>query len=424
MASILEIILVGWIEPFLWLMSMSELYVQKSRKQCICSFYVYYGFIIVKQIISNTIGNPTIQVVIMVATELFVIFATVLLFEGRLYKKLISVITFYCILVAAELIVVKCYSALAPNDFNIIEQDEIANYICGVIIIVVKVMACYCFFKSVKIKQYFSCNKERVFLAVMVIAMVLFIMSRSFIHRKESNMSFAMDALGILLLWNVFSFLITLKKKDNDIVNLQQDIRRSMERKELAQDIERFKHNYAVNMLVLKNLFCYQQYDTFETYMNAVFTDVEKAKLLYNHSNIAIRILMSGLLQTAKDMGIEFTVKILVREFGMEDGDICSILQNLVKNGLEAAAKVPHDIARVSLQVLPTDMGYEIRCNNTCMGTVDFTKTSKQDKKAHGFGVGIVDKIVNKYHGIVTRQCLETERAGIGYVTISVYICL
>ena len=58
------------------------------------------------------------------------------------------------------------------------------------------------------------------------------------------------------------------------------------------------------------------------------------------------------------------------------------------------------------------------------MGTVDFTKTSKQDKKAHGFGVGIVDKIVNKYNGIVTRQCLETERAGIGYVTISINICL
>ena len=115
-------------------------------------------------------------------------------------------------------------------------------------------------------------------------------------------------------------------------------------------------------------------------------------------------------------------MRILVQEFGMEDEEICSILQNLVINGLEAAVKVPNDMARVSLQVLPNEDGYEIRCSNDCMGTVDFTKTSKRDKNAHGFGVGIVDKIVKKYSGIVTRCYLERE--GVGRVTISIYIML
>ena len=58
------------------------------------------------------------------------------------------------------------------------------------------------------------------------------------------------------------------------------------------------------------------------------------------------------------------------------------------------------------------------------MGTVDFTKTSKRDKNAHGFGVGIVDKIVKKYSGIVTRRYLEREREGVGRVIISIYITL
>ena len=165
---------------------------------------------------------------------------------------------------------------------------------------------------------------------------------------------------------------------------MQQDIRKNMERNELAQDIDRFKHSYSVNMLIMKNLLCNQQYDTFDTYMEEAFEDVEKAELLFNHSNITIRILMSGLIQTARKMRIPFAVRIPVQEFGMEDEEICSILQNLVKNGLEAAAKVPQDIAHVCLQVLPNEDGYEIRCSNECMGTVDFEKTSKTISEKEG----------------------------------------
>lgn len=424
MAFILEIVLTGWIDPFLWFKSMSALYVLKSKKRCIWSFLVYGVLLIVKQLTSNHTGNPLLQVITIVVIELYLIFATVFLFKGHLREKIISIFVFYCILIVTELIVVKCYVALAHTDLDNIVQNRIANNICGVMITFLKAIACYCLFGSAKIKQFFYCNKERVFLAVMVIAMLFFLMSRSSLHDKQSDMSFLMNMLWLLFLWNVFSLLITLKKKNNDISDLQQDIRKSMERNELVLDIDRFKYNYEVNMFVLKNLFCNQQYDTFEAYMEKAFVDVEKAELLFNHSNMAIRILMSGLIQTAREMKVPFSVRIPVQEFGMEDKDICSILQNLAKNGLEAAAQVPRDIAHVSLQVLPNEEGYEIRCSNECMGNVDFTKTSKRDKKAHGFGVGIVDKLVRKYYGIITRQCMETERAGISHVTVSIRITL
>lgn len=424
MAYILEMVLTSWIDPFLWFKSMSALYVQKSKKRCICTVVVLYALIVTKQIISNTLDNTLLQIIAMVAVEFYMVCATVFLFEGRFYKKLISVFVFCCILIAAELIVFKCYVMLVSANLDNIFQNRIAYEIGCFMITFLKAIACYCLFGSVKIKQFFYYYKERVFLAVMVIAMLLFLLSRGFLNKKQSDMSFVTDILWLLLLWNAFSLVFVLTKKDNDISDLQQDIRKSMEQNGLAQDIERFKHSYSVNMLVMKNLVCNQQYDMFEKYMEKAFADVEKAELLFNHSNIAIRILISGLIQTAKKMRVPFTARILVQEFGMEDEEICSILQNLVKNGLEAAVKVPHDIRHVSLQVLPNEDGYEIRCSNDCMGTVDFTKTSKRDKSAHGFGVGIVDKIVKKYSGIVTRKYWETEREGIGRVTISIYILL
>ena len=174
----------------------------------------------------------------------------------------------------------------------------------------------------------------------------------------------------------------------------------------------------------MKNLCYYKKYDELGKYMEEVFKDVEKAELLFNHSNIAIRILISGLIQMANDMKIPFSVQVPVEEFGMDDEDICSILQNLVKNALEAASKVSHYSKHVTLQVLDTDDGYEIRCINDCMGEVNFDKTSKQNKQMHGLGVGIVDKIVAEHYGTIQRKYEKAEDEKIGHVTVSIQFCL
>jgi len=424
MAFILETVLTGWMDPLLWFKSMSTLYIQKSKTRCRYSFFVYYILIIVKQFISNYINNNTICAIVMIGVEIYVICATMFLFEGRLREKAISVFIFYCILSATELIVIEWCVTFVRLDFDAILHSRIVNFTCGFLIKLLQVILCYCFFGSMKIKQFFYRNKERVTLTVIVSIMLVCFLSKGIMQEKNSDTLLLLEIVWLLFLWNVFSFLITLKKKDKCILDLQQDANNNVKRNELAQDIERFKYNFPVNVLIMKNLFCYKQYDRFEKYMEEVFQDVEKAELLFNHSNITIRILISGLIQSAKEMRIPLSVRIQVREFGMDDEEICSILQNLVKNGLEAAAKVPHEIAHVSLQVLYNEVGYEIRCINDCMGTVDFTKTSKLNKRMHGFGVGIVDKIVKKHHGIVKREYVETEKSGIGLVIVSILIVL
>ena len=299
MAFILEIVLTGWIDPFLWFKSMSALYVQKSRKRCIWLFLIYWALLIVKKFMSNSIVNPSIQVVMIITVELYVIFATVFLYEGCFHEKVISVFAFYCILSATELIVIKCYVSLVHMDLDTILQNSMENFTCGILIKILESILCYCFFVSKRVKQFFYCNKERVALTVMAVVMLFGVLSRNSMHEKQSDKILLLDVVWLVFLWNVFSFLITLKKKDNDILDLQQDISRSIERNDLTQDIDRFKHSYSVNMLVMKNLLCNQQYDTFGAYMEETFEDVEKAELLFNHSNITIRILMSGLIQTA-----------------------------------------------------------------------------------------------------------------------------
>lgn len=422
MAVILKMALLCWIEPFLWYKSMSARYVQKSKKRCMVAFLVHCMLLIVKTLITNAIGNPFIQGITMVALELYMISVTVFSFEGRLRDKLLSVFVFNCILIATELIVIKGYAFLLHTDLDAIFQNQVAYDICDLLIIFIESITCYCFFGSGKLIHFFYHMKERVILIIMMGGILFDLLVKSFWHENQSDMTFLTDIVWLGFLVNAFSFIMALKRKNNYISELQQDISHNMERKELVEDIDRFKYSYSVNMLIMKNLLSNQQYDVLGDYMETAFADIEKAVLLYDHSNLAIRILISRFIQTARKMRIPFTVRILVKEFGMTDEDICSVFQNLITNGLEAAAKVPCDMAFVTLQVLLREDGYEIICSNTCSGKADFTKTSKWDKQNHGFGVGIIDKIAKKYSAIVTRECLETEREGVGRVIIAIRV--
>ena len=230
--------------------------------------------------------------------------------------------------------------------------------------------------------------------------------------------------IQILLQWYVLSSLFMFKKKEKTVWELSQEVNCSVERKELVSDIARFKNNYLMNSLVMKNMYYYQKYDALGSYMEEVFEDVKKAELLFNHSNIALRILISGLMQLANEMNIPLSVQVSVEKFGMDDEEICTIIQNLVRNALEATAKVPYYARRVTLQILDTDNGYEIRCINDCMGEVNFEKTSKRNKQMHGFGIRIVDRIVSEYHGIIQREYIKEESEEIGHVIVSIQFCL
>lgn len=112
MAFILEAILTGWIDPLLWYKSMSALYIQKNKKLCFGAFVMNCLLLIFKQFITNTTQNSFIQIILMVGIQVYLIIVTVFLFEGCLHDKLISIFIFFCILSAAELLVMKCYAII------------------------------------------------------------------------------------------------------------------------------------------------------------------------------------------------------------------------------------------------------------------------------------------------------------------------
>ncbi|HBI62698.1 MAG TPA: hypothetical protein DDY31_16085, partial [Lachnospiraceae bacterium] len=81
--------------------------------------------------------------------------------------------------------------------------------------------------------------------------------------------------------------------------------------------------------------------------------------------------------------------------------DFCILLSNLLENAKEAMEKVTEECL-LQMEVKRFHQWfYLIVRNSAATEEIDFQRTSKADKRNHGFGVQNISRIVEKYYGAV-----------------------
>lgn len=89
----------------------------------------------------------------------------------------------------------------------------------------------------------------------------------------------------------------------------------------------------------------------------------------------------------------------------MRDMDMFTLFGNLFDNAVEAAQKVQHGNIGVKMRMCRDGKIAIVRIKNTYNGRLEMDngklQTGKEDKRAHGIGLGSVERIVRKYGGIV-----------------------
>ncbi len=88
--------------------------------------------------------------------------------------------------------------------------------------------------------------------------------------------------------------------------------------------------------------------------------------------------------------------------------DISTIFGNSIDNALEAAEKLPKEYRAVMIKAGIVHSFVMIVIENTCLDAPKGkSKTTKEDKFLHGFGVGNMKKTVEKYDGECTSSCTD-----------------
>lgn len=425
MNYLLELLFTSWVDPLMWFKSMSVMGYQRGKKQSIVAAIVYYWLIFAKNLIGNYTANGTINIVASVSLIIYVFLISVLLFSGDLTERIIYVSLYFSILYVSELIAVRLVLICTHRTFEWLMMNTLANTICAISVKLLQALTFYWIFGRKNCKNLLHLKQEITLAIIVLIIIVNTLISFNYGTSDIGNVPVYDTMVQYFLLSYILAIsmiLMILKKKEKYITNLSEEISSSSERKELLQELEHFKHDYTAHGSVMLRLLEHKEYDLLKEYMQSVFANVEKTEECYDHPNLVVAILISQLKQKAKNVQISFVAMIQVEDFGMKDDELSSLLHNLVMNGIEATKTVPQEYATVSLEAIYTKDGYTIRCYNPSMGVVSFEKTSKQNKKEHGFGGAIIEKIVKKYHGTVERVSEKTSTAGMYLVVVTIQI--
>lgn len=232
----------------------------------------------------------------------------------------------------------------------------------------------------------------------------------------------------ILLLFTVaifaaFWFYLILFRRNH---KLEQDIRETEQllRTQLAyaessaekqEEFGILRHDLKNHLQVIGELCAGHRLAEAERYVRQLLgTPVLEGQLKLTGNNVAdivLAVKREAALREKVEFQAESQEKML---FFLEDVDVCTLLTNLLDNALEAAKTAEH--GKISVAYLSHRNYCVLTVSNTVRETVPIRDnrirgkkryTGKADKKAHGYGLQGVERIVKKYGGEYTLSCRD-----------------
>lgn len=163
-------------------------------------------------------------------------------------------------------------------------------------------------------------------------------------------------------------------------------------------------HNHIQTLLAL----CGDEEKTRE-YLWKLNDDLTTVDTVIKTGNVMIDAILNSKLSLMKSKGIEVNAKAIVPEkLPVSEIDLCTIIGNLLDNAMEAVLRQKEGtdrFVRVFIGILKEQL--YISVYNSTGGELkkdrDRYLTTKSGKD-HGFGLGRVDHIVDRYKGFVNRQ--------------------
>lgn len=189
----------------------------------------------------------------------------------------------------------------------------------------------------------------------------------------------------------------------------------------LCEELRSVRHELKNHIAAMDTLLAGQRYEELKAYFDGFLGEGRTALAEFHCDNRLIGSVVSGFVSTARSAGIELDVTAAVPEsLAVADGDLCSLLSNLLENAVEGCQKAGGNIVRASLH---TEKGYLfLSVTNPAAGDVlaenPALHTTKSSPSGHGCGIPLVRRIAAKYGGCASFG-MEN-----GWFTADVMLCM
>lgn len=174
---------------------------------------------------------------------------------------------------------------------------------------------------------------------------------------------------------------------------------------EHEQETRAFRHDMVNHLIAMRGLCTSGEYHPLEHYLDELLLDMKTiSNQQYDVGNEIINTIINYYFCPLTEHCI-IQVKGYVGALdSMSQKDLCVIVSNLIKNATEAVMSLEEGERNIKFVVSEGKEYVNIRVENTMDGNLIFDnngipKTTKEDKRNHGFGLHNVNEILQRYHG-------------------------
>lgn len=179
-------------------------------------------------------------------------------------------------------------------------------------------------------------------------------------------------------------------------------------RASMAQ-VRGLKHELRHHVESLEALYAAGDYPRLGAYLEALGGEKDALPQLYYAENFLVNAILAGRLGPARERGVRVACSASVPErLPMADGDLCTLLANLADNAVEACGRLPEGAERfIELSLEVRGDLFLISCANSAPPRTEeggAFATAKPDRAAHGLGLPAMERVAEKYDGVLEAQ--------------------
>lgn len=181
--------------------------------------------------------------------------------------------------------------------------------------------------------------------------------------------------------------------------------------RESDTEMRRLRHDMKNHVLCMSELYRLEKYHELGECLKQLSNTVTELHASIRTGNEIVDAIISEKMEEAENFKINIHVDGDFKGINISAMDLCTILSNLLDNAVEAAKVVKENDRDIFVSAKKTGSFFFLTVKNMTGFYVEISdgmKTTKSNKKEHGFGIGNVDRAVKRCGGEFRLDCSKT----------------
>lgn len=319
---------------------------------------------------------------------------------------------------------------LFANLISLVQETDIYNTIASyekitvVFSILVKVINFVLFLASIKYFRKINKNCKSAYSITLDIIFACFLCMSIVFASLYPILTYNPENMTLFLIMSVVFFVISflvlsLFVKLCDYFSMEQywtvanikyeSLKNQMDlQKEFVETSNKIRHDFKKIIGTIGYLNSQGQYDSLKSFLDELSYDAYTYKPVVYCRNEYIDAILNIKMKECEGKDIKLIVQVSpIVECNIKPDDIVLLLSNLLDNAIEAVSKISDGNRSITIKLYNYENNLIIYSENHYLQNTsksDFFQSDKEDRNVHGYGVKIINELVNSSSGHISME--------------------